>query len=1195
MEEGTSTYEKIMGIKSTGDDLEGGGAEALSNRLITFRQWASDEAKITVHPSICIVNGEATDGTKNAPVLAFGPPPGAQPLALTSGQGRVGMVDGEEDRALYERTIGCQVRTVKEIKQDEVMMTVPRAAMITPDVVAASDAGRAVLACCQALTNQGETGFWDVFENTTLCEQAQAKKAKSSNGTQLLVKILQERKRAESAYTKAIRNESSASAKKELAAPGLLSTRAPILAFLIHQRFAPCERPLVVNNANVDFDQVVEADGDSNALKNSKRINPLDDAPVTFAPYARTLPSSVSLPICWKRNELALLSGCITGIAPLQEIAATTLQLVTEFVALIDAGILYRFPSIFPPGVLTWERWVWAASVFTSRLLPATCYLNDGEQNAVVHDPGEERDLQSPREVWDELGVLVPILDMLNHEIDTHQVTWQPNCPENSTIIDDMQNESTQERHPPRAILHKRVKKGQQIYTCYGHLSNRILMLQYGFCQMTNSADETRLGWGLMDAVGNVSPPSDYTPLFDVDDDLKKFQVFESTEPVAVNDWWSDERLELLELEVAQNVDSSFMSSLKMGKKMTGAAHCDGSYDPILLTTALVGTMPIPELTHHMAKRRSAVDGRVPITISPRHQQILRSYLGFIFSQKLQKLLENLDNGLKGHFGGVRLWTKVSQNGIKYKKSDGEADENQLVGWQTFFDEHAYTATMEVEKRYYAIGPDSCVLTLYDGQLQALHATLEGLLTAERFEEGVIQQLRDLGFHIGNEDENIPDEIQIKQDPANGGSEDQASAPSSGNKVGEKIGDGKKKEEGKSPKKSRRNRKRNNSTATVGSDRAPAIKLHIGNLSYSTLADDLYDFFARDHGRDNILECHIPTERETGKSRGFGFVTLPEAIARQILTSQRKYELDGRILKIAESNSAGSNKPNKFSSIPPTSERCGTCGYRPKYCVCAMSSAGHPMSNGPPMDPEYGRDYDQYGASRQRGRERYSRSRSPYYRDRARRSSREDDYYRDYSRDSRDRRHYHDRSRSRSYSRGRDRDRRERRRDHKSRDRSRERSSRERSRERDRSRDRSPRDRSRDRSRERSRDRSRDRSRERSVDRSRDQRDRQSRRRSWEHRSRGSRHSRSRSPSHSRKDRTGTNGEVSNKGDGVDDRKGSSPDATKSGAHADDVRAPENRKRRSRSRSRGRSRKSRKKKRHARSQSRSTSPVGTPV
>ena len=47
-----------------------GGIESLSQRLSSFRKWLSDHGCI-VHPSVCIVNGEATDGTKNAPVLIF--------------------------------------------------------------------------------------------------------------------------------------------------------------------------------------------------------------------------------------------------------------------------------------------------------------------------------------------------------------------------------------------------------------------------------------------------------------------------------------------------------------------------------------------------------------------------------------------------------------------------------------------------------------------------------------------------------------------------------------------------------------------------------------------------------------------------------------------------------------------------------------------------------------------------------------------------------------------------------------------------------------------------------------------------------------------------------------------------------------------------------------------------------------------
>jgi hypothetical protein len=112
----------------------------------------------------------------------------------------------------------------------------------------------------------------------------------------------------------------------------------------------------------------------------------------------------------------------------------------------------------------------------------------------------------------------------------------------------------------------------------------------------------------------------------------EQYQVFESTDPPAVNEWWSDERLALLEGEAFPAVDNSFMSSLKIGKKMTGSAHVDGGYDSILLTVSLIGTMPVPELHNYTAKKNATENGRLAITVTKRHQRVLRSYLSSIFT-----------------------------------------------------------------------------------------------------------------------------------------------------------------------------------------------------------------------------------------------------------------------------------------------------------------------------------------------------------------------------------------------------------------------------------------------------------------------------------------------------------------------------------------------------------------------------------
>jgi RNA recognition motif-containing protein len=1079
------SYEEIMGI--SGEDKSSNGISSLSSRLETFRRWLVEDAKIIVHPSVCVVNGEATDGTKNAPVMVFERPPTATPMSSasnTTGEvGRLGFVDSEADRTLYDRTMGCQVRAAREIKKDEVILTIPIPAMITPDLVAASDAGRSIAACCyRTSTADGRGNFWDVFENTAVSEDICTQKVVRNTGTQLLVKILLERKRVDTAFQKAMQvankisvnvgdNEGTERGNDilqgqhsfNLSAFGAISTRAPFLAFLIHQRFSNKLSPKVTSDD--DFDALESTSG------NVYRIRPSPDSPSTFAPYARTLPSSVSLPICWKRNELALLAGCIPGISPLQQIAARTMQLATEFIALLDAGILFRFPRTFPLGLVTWDRWVWAAAVFTSRILPAKCCLWEGESKVSSLSSDRLRDFQSSPEVWDELGVMIPFMDMLNHEGESNQVTWEHYTLGSENNLDESHHESSMPPsvanvgHHPRAILHTRVKKGAQIYTSYGHFSNQDFILQYGFAQIGNPSDELGLGWSLADAVGNVKPPNEYVPPFDEEDLMKEETnlVFESTDSDAVNSWWSDARLSLFEKEVALLCPDSFMIDLRLGKKTSCTAYNDGALDPILLTSAVVATIPTSELLKHMSKSRdvSTESPNTGLPLTKPHQRILRSYLVFVFSRKLEKLLQNLNNGLKDHFSNLQLWTRVTHNGLRYTGNESNEDCPVYTGWQTFFDSHAYTSTIEVEKRYYSMAPVSCVLTLYDGHLRSLQASLEGLSTWEKFEKGALEQLEKLGFVILNDDESDDRAASTIVKVENGSSNIELSAqenyiqesntqesntqesntqenntqennPQENNaqenhSQEDKVFDGQqKKVDGKpSPSKSRRRNRKKQS----GGERPPALKLHIGNLSYTTTPSELYDYFAHMYGRENVLECHIPTERATGKSRGFGFVTMPEVVARRATQSGRKHEIQGRFLKVAESNSAGAtSKSTKAPVIVPvanTTDRCMNCGYRPKYCVCDKPYAaglGNPPGIPSRMDrfdrgDPYERDFYHYGPGGGRSHnDIFSRSYSP-----SRRGSR-DDRERDYRRDvDRDYRYRRSDSRSDSGSRGRER------------------------------------------------------------------------------------------------------------------------------------------------------------------------------
>lgn len=937
-------YEKIMGFASSGDDTQT-AVSALSNRLTTFRKWLVDDAKVDVSSAVCIVNGEASDGTKNAPVLIID----KRKLAANGATGndanngkpknverRLGVVDSDADQTLYESTMGCQVRVTRSVEKDDILMTMRRGAFITPDLVAASDAGKAVLACCQGI--DGKSAFWDAFENTTICESKYSNKVIRNSGPQLLVKILQERKKVETSSMKRAQERAQslgangkAHMKYTLAEQSTISTRAPLMAFIIQQRFSDEVNPSVQSGfaaVKDQFDFVKKAD-DGNAFKTAKPVARPPGSPDTFAPYARTLPSSIGVPLCWKRSELALLSSSIPGLSLLQEVAGRTLQLAAEYLALLDAGILERFPETFPEGLLTWERWVWAAVTLSARFLPATTYI-DKKTTIDTFRPLNPLEYQSPPEIWQELGVLVPLMDMFNHEVEGNQVTWEPQLCCDDAVTTEVDRDKAD--HPPRLVAHSKVRKGSELYTCYGLNTNHELIMQYGFAQLNNASDEVKVGWGMADAVGHLDVPTDFTLPVD-DEGVRRFCVFETTDDEACKKWWTDDRIKLLKKEVFSEHEEGFMDSLKNGKKMTSIAFCDGNYHPILLSAIVIATMPKIDL-----QRQITDNGKERLKLTKRHQHVLQCYLVYFFTKKLEKLLENISAGLKVHFGTDKLWTRGSKGGLRYH----DANDDTFVGWQGFLDSHVYKSTIEVENHYYAMGFDSCVLALLDGQLRALQSSIDGATDHEKFKGDVLKQVQNLGFDIA--DDNVTGSGNEKKSPRGrkrirGSGKPQASSGSSG-----------------------------------GEPKHMALKLHVGNLAFSTTPADMYDYFSKEYGKDNVLECHIPVERDTGRSRGFGFVTVPASLADRILDVGKKHELDGRLVKVARSNSAGSNDQNRSRSAsgPTTSsnDRCGKCGYRPKYCSCRPHGAApsHWMERGSlPYDhPDFRRNAYDYPGDRLR-------------------------------------------------------------------------------------------------------------------------------------------------------------------------------------------------------------------------------------
>ena len=76
------------------------------------------------------------------------------------------------------------------------------------------------------------------------------------------------------------------------------------------------------------------------------------------------------------------------------------------------------------------------------------------------------------------------------------------------------------------------------------------------------------------------------------------------------------------------------------------------------------------------------------------------------------------------------------------------------------------------------------------------------------------------------------------------------------------------------------------------------MKLFVGNLSWNTAEEDLRDAFSR---FGQIDECRIITDRDTGRSRGFGFLTFADPDSAQAAMNEMNgTELDGRSLNVNE-------------------------------------------------------------------------------------------------------------------------------------------------------------------------------------------------------------------------------------------------------------------------------------------------------
>ncbi len=84
-------------------------------------------------------------------------------------------------------------------------------------------------------------------------------------------------------------------------------------------------------------------------------------------------------------------------------------------------------------------------------------------------------------------------------------------------------------------------------------------------------------------------------------------------------------------------------------------------------------------------------------------------------------------------------------------------------------------------------------------------------------------------------------------------------------------------------------------------------RLYVGNLPFSTTNDTLRDLFSA-HGE--VTDVHVVTDRETGRSRGFGFVTMgTDDAAQRAIEATNGTMLDGRALRVNEAEERAPRGP----------------------------------------------------------------------------------------------------------------------------------------------------------------------------------------------------------------------------------------------------------------------------------------------
>jgi RNA recognition motif-containing protein len=76
-------------------------------------------------------------------------------------------------------------------------------------------------------------------------------------------------------------------------------------------------------------------------------------------------------------------------------------------------------------------------------------------------------------------------------------------------------------------------------------------------------------------------------------------------------------------------------------------------------------------------------------------------------------------------------------------------------------------------------------------------------------------------------------------------------------------------------------------------------RLFVGNLPFTTTDDDLHNLFA---GFGDVGSARVIIDKQTGRSRGFGFVEMEGGVATKAMTELNDSDYGGRKIRVSEAH-----------------------------------------------------------------------------------------------------------------------------------------------------------------------------------------------------------------------------------------------------------------------------------------------------